>query len=513
MGARKRKAGPALYFCLLFAVLGVVYGPTFRYPPRSDYWSAFYVFQKADAAGPMGWTEILAFDLWGHGTYRPLSHLVPYLQHRLFSPDFVWNHILNFAFYGLSIVLLYLLAAKLGLDRVVTALFLTVFAFLFSHFDILGWSFQLFSILGFCSFLFGFILYLGWLESGRKGILPIVGGLFIFGMLLSEAYALWPLAVLILPWALPGRVPRRGKATGLLLGAVYLLYLGGFVLHRAAAVTTGELPAPILGQMMAGIFASFFNLLYNGILVNAYPPLALPLYYDDNMNLGGALLKMGSNLEGTAFWSGVGVFVLLGLGFWLLARERKTRALGLLGFVLFLYLANFTTVTVARLTTNLALYPLSQFRYQYVPNALLGLLLAAVFGGLRPGKRGKLVLGLVLAPVLALNIAVSHRQVVYLGQRLAPLGAMLVNIRQEMEEGRISGERPLYIGPGVERLIPSPGWNRSMARFMKGNFQWFFPASEQGKFTLDPDAASWVVTPESFPAIREKATPLSPNSN
>ena len=489
-----------LYFFLLFAGLFLLYRPAFRNPPRSDYWSAFYVFQQLEAsAPPPAWVGVLTFDLWQQGTYRPLSHLVPYLQHRLFSPEFIWNHITNFAGYCLSILLLYLLAVRLSLDRWLTAAFLTVFAFLYSHSDTLTWTFQLFTILGLCCFLVGFILYLDYLKSRRGILLLPVGALFLFGMLTSEAFALWPLAIFILPFALPSRPRRNLQLQDVTPLLAYLFYLGGWFFHRG---TTGDFPAPTAGQVGTGFLLVTFNLVYNGIAVALWPGLARPVFFDDNMNLGGRLLDLGGNLEPVASWTGGAVLLLLALGAWLLVRKKRYRLLALLAFFFFLYLTNFFTVAAARLTTNRALYPLAQFRYQYIPNALLALMLAAAIGSLfRPRLRGKIIIVLILTPVLAFNIVLSQRQVFELGERLRPLGVMLENIRRGLEEGTIDEDNRLYIAPGVPDRVPSPGWNRSMGRFMEGNFHWFFPAREMEKFTLNPAEAGWIIRAESFPGI------------
>jgi len=500
----RKPAKTTLYFCLLFAGLFLLYRPAFRNPPRSDYWSAFYVFQQLEAsAPPPAWIGVLTFDLWQQGTYRPLSHLVPYIQHRLFSPDFIWNHITNFAGYCLSILLLYLLAVRLSLDRWLTAVFLTVFAFLYSHSDTLTWTFQLFTTLGFCGFLLGFILYLDYLKSRRAILLLPVGALFLFGMLTSEAFALWPLAIFILPFALadPPRLPFQWEDAMPLLA--YLFYLGGWFLHRG---TTGTFPSPTAGQVGTGFLLVFFNLAYNGIAVALWPGLARPVFFDDNMNLGGWLLDLGGNLESVASWTGGAVLLLLFLGAWLLVRKKRYRLLALLAFFFFLYLTNFFTIATARLTTNRALYPLSQFRYQYIPNALLALMLATAIGSLcRPRLRGKAIIALILALVLALNISLSRRQIAGLGERLRPLGVMLENIRRGLDEEMIDEDNRIYIAPEVAARIPSPGWNRSMGRFMEGTFHWFFPAREVGKFTLNPGEAAWIIREDSFPGIEPSA--------
>lgn len=490
--------GEIIYFAGLLAALLILFLPSFNHPPRSDHWSAFYVFNQVEASpNPPNWPSILTFDLWHHGTYRPLSHFILYLEYLFLSPRFVWYRILNFSVYFVSIIFLYLLGRRLALDRVVMGTFLTVFAFLFSHCDIVTWTFQIFTILGFCAFLLGFILYIDYLQSGRKVLLFPVGILFLFGMLTLEVYALWPLAIFIIPFALPSSPRPRFQwlnATPLL---VYLFYLGGWFLHRG---TTGDFPSPTIVQLGTGLLLVFFNLAYTGIIVNIVPSLSQPLYCDDNINMGGWLLALDNRLETFVFGAGSVIFLLLLLGAWWLLYKKRYRLLALLSFFFFLYLSNFFTAVAARLTTNEISYPLIQFRYQYVPNGLLALILAAAVCGLcRPRAPGKMIIVLTLIPVLIFNIMLCHRQIVFLGDRLRPLGVMLENIRWGLDGGTINEKARLYISPRVTTQVQSPGWNFSMGQFMEGTFQGLFPAREMKKFSLRREDAAWIITWNSFP--------------
>ena len=484
--------------------------PSFSNPPRSDYWSAFYVFQKIDESpSPPNWTKIMTFDLWQHGTFRPLSHLVPYIEHKLFGPSFYWNHILNFAAYCLSIILLYLLALKLSLDKIVTAAGLAVFAFLFSHFDILTWTFQLFSIISFCAFLLGFIVFMKYLESKRIGHLILIGILFLFGMLFFEVYVLWPLAVLILPFALPrsrpATNPKIPRPAFLMLGVLYIAYLGVFILHRSAAATSGALPAPAAGKVILAVFMVPFNLFYTGILVNIFPSLALPLFYNDNINLGGLLLSQQQNLDSIVLWGGgAGALIIAAGAVWLI-RKKERRASALLIFFFFLYLTNFFTLSLARLTTDPIFYVLSQFRYQFIPNALLILMAVTIIGNLvRPVRREKLFIGLILLPILVFNIYLDRNHIITVGNRLRPLKTILANISRGLDEKRITAESPLFIAEEVAEKLPTPCWNPGMAKYMEGTFQWFFPAGEMNKFTLSQEEAVWIITQDDYLTIKKK---------
>ena len=105
------------------------------------------------------------------------------------------------------------------------------------------------------------------------------------------------------------------------------------------------------------------------------------------------MLRWGSNLPVIALWGGVITALLITVGAVYLYRKKERRIIALLSFFMILYFTNFFIVALSRLTTNEAFYPLSQFRYQYVPNALLVLMAAVIIGNLfRTKKFFKIIL-------------------------------------------------------------------------------------------------------------------------
>ena len=188
-----------LYFIALFALLAIIYLPSFFNPPHVDYWEAFHLFYLVDATlESPNLIAVINHDPWQDGTYRPFSYLLLYLEHNLFGDRFIWNHIVNFLFYCLSVVLLYQLARGLGLDKFLSAIFFGLYLFLFTHSGILTLTFHQFVIIGFSSFLLGFIIYLRWLMTAKRYLLIPVGLFFLLGMFCYETFSLWPLSVIIL---------------------------------------------------------------------------------------------------------------------------------------------------------------------------------------------------------------------------------------------------------------------------------------------------------------------------
>lgn len=515
MTAGNLKIFPPAFFLILFAALLLLYYPTFNNPPRSDYWTAYYHFhQVAASPEPLAWLSLCNYDPWEHGTFRPVSHLILYLQFRLFNPWFTGNRLTNFSLYLLTILLLFLLARQFGLDSVLTAAFLGAYAFLYSHFDIVTWTFQIYTTSSFCAFLLGFILYIRVVRTGRSRFLPATGALFLYAMFSAEAYALWPLAVLIpglgarrlFPEPPPPR-KRLLKLSGTMLASVYLLYGVVFILTRTAATVTGPLPRPSVALAATAAAGIFFNLAYTGTLVNLFPFVTEPTVFKDNIDMGGLLVRWYDPLPSIIVWAGLGTFLVLALAAAILYRKKKFRTLLILSFLFYLYSSLLFILTLARLTTNEYRYVFSQFRYQYIPNGLLALILAAALGDFVRRKKKYLfrILALLLV-ILAVNLLYTRKYISIINQQLRPLAVMLGNIQAAVAEGMITAEDPLYIDDEVPGALPELCWNDDMAGFMEHSYQWFFPPDWMPYFSFTREDAAWVIEPEN-PEIISPANP------
>ena len=502
---RKKKRAVAGFFVFLFISLALLFRSSFHNPPRSDYWSAFYAFhQVAVSEESLAWMAIVNHDPWQDGTYRPLAHLILYAEYLLFSPDFFWNHIVNFAGYCCSLLLLYLLARRFGNPRFLAAAFITVFAFLFNHFDIVSWTFQIFIIVGFCACLAGIILYLDFLRTGRALILVPAGLLFLLGLFCYEGFALWPLALVVLGngrnlFNVRHRLSRpRYQPTALLLASVYAFYLAGFVFTRSVQVGTGSLPRPSAVQVLISLCAPFFNLVYNGLLVNIYPFLTLPLYISHNVAMRGLLGGWGLPLLIRLVLAIGGVVFVLILFFLTSMRARKQRGILVISsFLVFLYASVLIPTVLGRIITNDLQYPLVQFRYQYVPNAILALLLMTSIARLgRPRIRGKFLICLVLMPILVANVFLVRSTLETIEDQLAPLRELISYIRMGIEKGVISPGARIYIDDRVTARYPRICWNREMAPYLEGTYQWMFPVRDIGCFAFSVEDAVWITDTE-----------------
>ncbi len=517
MNHQRSKFFTPLFFLVLLAALFILYQPALENPPRSDYWSAYFFFHWVDSTpGEPGILHVLTYDPWDHGTFRPLSFLVLYLQHHLFKTAFIWSHLSSLLAYFAAGVLLFYLGGELGIDRTLGAIFVFLWAFLFSHFDIVTWTFHIYSLLAFCSFLAGFILFIRYLKSGAAALLVPVGFLFLLGMLSYEIFAAWPLGVVFLFFS--SRLVRNRKdglrpwGTAATLAAVYVLYFAAWLASLEIGrfdVGPGSLRTGInLEKMGLSALAVFFNTLYTGIAVNAAPVFALPALVRDNINLGGLLADWhrAGVLNRVVVISGTAGILLFATAGWFLTRKRKPRCVHLLAFFLFLLFTNFFTITLARLTTNPLIYTFIQFRYQYIPNALVMMMAAAALSELlRPRRREKILIGAALLPVLISNFFLTRTYVSILNQHLRPLKIMLGNIREKMDEDAVNNRAPLYIEDGVAETLPDLCWNRDMARFMRGTYQWFFPREKLGAFTFNRETAAWIIRKEDPTTIERRA--------
>ena len=504
----------SIFFILLLAGLLIIYYPSFKNAPRSDYWVVFHHFYLADSSpDTMGWLTLCNYDPWEHGTFRPLAHLLLYQEYTFFGTNFIWNHLINFFMYYLSILLLYLLAVKLSLDRYLTAIFLLLYAFLFSHFDIITWTFQIFTTMSFVSFLLGFLLYIKFLGSGKRMLLFLIGILFLFGMLCFELYAFWPLAVIILTlgrcFFLPAdhnsSTKKLLRTGSIFLAIIYLFYIGIFVITRSAASTSGDLPEFNLGLIILGICSVFFNLLYNGILVNLLPFVTEPLVIRDNLDMAGLLVGWYKSLGVIIYLTGGIAILLLGIGGVLLYRRKKLKTIFILSFFGFLLFTYFFIVAVSRMTTNDIWYPFTQFRYQYITNAFLFLMVVTILSKLvRPARLGKIITSFILLLILSVNLFLSHKYMTVINSQLKPLGTMLSNIQSRIEDGGINSRAKLFIEDSVTENLPPLCWNEDMARFMPDNYRWFFPKEEQNCFSSDIMESSWVIRGDDYRTIKRK---------
>jgi len=531
-------------FLLLFSLLLLVFYPTFNNPPRSDYWPLFYHFHNFQELPAIDRIfSVINYDVCGHGTYRPLFHVFLYWLYLLFGANYFWFHAVTFVFYCLAIVLLYLLAREFGAEKRITLLLLTIFAFLFSHFDIVTWTFHLAVIIGFCLFLTGFLLYLKYLRRPRFPLLLAAMLLFLPGLLCYETFILWPFATLILLLFRGQTQPIRNqvkiivKASVAALAGLFVLYGSILSLSRSQSQVEGLASAPVnffSPPALAFSLAVSATSIVSGGLTAVDPLLISPGIIHDNIGRGGIFLEMSPILRNAlaqrvaiplnflveaplvvrkgvaleSLWLDTeedinlvlaiaGCLILLAAtigSVWLWKRRRPLNP-GPFIFTFFLLLVGTFTLYHGRMATNPPIYILLEFRYQLIPDALLVLL--GILGADRLLKnipRIRPALFLLLGVILVINLVVLIPHISTINQQLAPLSLMLSNIRNTLEDGRVNPEERIYLDDSIAEQLPSLCWNRSLARFMKGSYQWLFAPAEMESFTFIREEADWVIS-------------------
>lgn len=494
----KRRQAISAYFVLLFLFLGTLFLPAFSNPPYVDHWEAFFTFHQVRADPDLSvWPYVVNHDPWRHGTFRPLSYTLLYLQHLLFSGAFVWNHVLNFAVYCLHLVLLFLLGRKLGGRDLELAGFLAVYSVAYSHSDILLLNFHIFVLAGFSACLGGFLLFHRFRENGRTWLLVPAGILLLLGMFCYEPFVLWPLAVFFL--CLGTGVTRRRWGgfwpAVFLAGSVYLAYGLVFLLTRLTSQTSGDLPGLEFQSLLTGFFLSLFNFVYTGIGVSVWPALGAPPIYKGYSEMGGVIPEGNPPwLMPAALISGAAVIILLGGGIYALTRRKKFRVLVAALFLILLNLSFIAFLAAARSQTNNLSHILRQFRYQLVPTALVFLLAAVIVSALiPPRRRPRVILFFFLLAVFIPNCRLTRAHVRGTTENLRPLGELLASLREGMARGEITPDRQVFIPDEITVGFPHLCWNRMMGYKMRGSYQWIYSPAELFCFTPDREEAEWIV--------------------
>ncbi len=504
------------YFFFLFVFLTAIYLYSFFDPPRSDYWSLFFFFHHINVMpGEMKWLHILNYDPLHQVNFYPLAHLIIYAEYIIFGSNHLYFHAIHFILYCVSLVLLYRLARVFCEDRLLILMFISVFTFLFSHFDVIIWSYHTNIILAFCLFLAGFLLYLNFLKTG--GILNLVLATvsFLSAMLCYLTVVLWPLAIINLSYLnRPGgiKVSRAKKRISYLsvIAAVYLLYIAFFFATRALKTYGFPLLIPLVDvfsvhKHVLAFFSVFFNILYNGILINIAPFLACPVKILENIELGGLLVFYEPEIEKIVYIGGTFFLVVASAILVYLLRRRRYELIKALFFLSLLLFSELFILLRLRLIVNETEYALQQFRYQYIVNAfviLITLLITSDFIG--SSKRRRRVTYSVLCIVLAVNIYFSVGGVSFVSSRLAPLKKMTYNIKQGIKNGSINSEHKIYIDDGITKKLSSLCWNDYMgSRYMEGTYQWMFNDKEINYFAFSPEEAKWTIDENDFNITRK----------
>ncbi|MCF7916174.1 MAG: tetratricopeptide repeat protein [Candidatus Omnitrophica bacterium] len=523
-----KKRFTIVYFFLLFILLVAIFYPSFSNPPLSDSWEMFYTFHHLDEKpGPIKWLHVLNHDPYEQMRYQPLSHMFYYIFHLVFGSNYYIYNILNFLFYFLSLLVLYKFALYFLKGYKIAALFIGLFAFLFSHCDIVLWNCHIYIIAGFISFLIGFMKYMDFLRTGKKELLFFTLFFFLFGMLCYESFWAWPFAIIIISsmdkfkefWQ--KKKKKLLKINSLFLGAIYTLYILIFFLTRL--IGTYDKPAHSIsdflkfgGFIKAGLL-SFFSIIYNNLAVNIFPLLSFPLRIEENLYLGGSIINnIDSGNRLIIYLLGGLVAILIFSLFIFLYRKKYFELTKITLFLFFLLFSEIYTIIFFRLVTNTSVtYSLIEPRYHYIPNAFIIIFIAILISRsniFKNNKHNKIMLIFSLLIVFGINVFCVHKVVNIYQRNLKDFKRMFKNIRVGMAKGHINKSRKLFFPEDLSDYLPSLCWNIDMgSRFMDGTYQWLFSKEENEYFANSIKQSFWTIDKGNFNIINKNSPAVSKN--
>jgi tetratricopeptide (TPR) repeat protein len=501
-----------IYAFVLFIPLLIIYFPCFSIPPRSDYWQMFYFFHHLDELpGQVKWLHVLNYDVFEQMRYQPLSRLYYYFLHLLPGANFFLFNLSNFILYFFTAFLLYKFSLNFSKRRIIAAVFIGLFSLLFSHSDIVLWSYHIYIIAGLCMFLLGFMCFIKFLKIGSWALLFLVILFLLSGMLFYESFFLWPLAIIILSSIKHLRagqgpnIKKLFKSICLVLLTVYILYISFYFFTRSIN-TYGRPLHQISDYIKLANFAScglssLFSVLYNNIILNIYPLLSFPLRVAENIELDGPIMSLVEKWRLLIAFGGTLLGIsLIGL-FLYLRRKKYFEEIKIISFFLFLLLSENCVLFFCRMITNGFQYSLMQFRYLYISNAIFILIIIFLVEKLFALSKTKqnLLFSIIVTLVLFLNIYCIQKVKNIYEYQFADLKKMLLNIKSGIHEGHIDKNHKLYLGRDITDYFPILCWNIEMGeRFIKGNYQWLFSRKEIEYFSENPEDASWVIKRNDF---------------
>jgi len=507
-----------IYFFILFILLLIISSPALTYPPHSDTWHMFYFIHHLDELpGPVKWLHIANYDPFERMRCQPLSRYFFYIMYLIFKDNYVLYNIVNFLFYFLSIILIYKLALFFVKDKILLFLFITYYAFLFSHFDIILWSWHLYIIIGFCMFLYGFILYINFLKTGKEKLLLGTTALFLGGLTCYETFFLWPLGILILASiksfkneSLPTK--KINQLNIRILSTVYISYFLIFLFTRTLKTYSDSAYhiADFLkvNKIVPSLFLAVFGTFYDNIILNIFPLFSFPLLITENISLHGPTMELIRRNHIFVYGIASIWVVVIGIFLYYLKRKKYTEELKLVFFLFLLIFTEVYILTFCRLITNDFGFSLTEFRYQYIPNTFMILALIVIIDRFISSSGRNKLIALILVLPFVLNIFCIRKEIDIYNFHYANLKKMLVNIKQAIKDGRINQRRKIYIPDDITYYLPGLCWNIVMGeRFMEGNYKWIFPKEQISLFVDNLKDAYWTIDKRNFEIITKKQIP------
>jgi tetratricopeptide (TPR) repeat protein len=187
-----------------------------------------------------------------------------------------------------------------------------------------------------------------------------------------------------------------------------------------------------------------------------------------------------------------------------LGKKKYSEEIRILSFFFFLMFSVMYTLFFCRLVTNSFIYGMTEFRYQYLQNALIILIAGFLIDRfIRFSLKLKMVFVSLVTAVFMINLYCAHQEIRINNEQFADLATMLSNINNGMRQGYINQQHKLYLEDNLPDYLPSLCWNIEVGdKFIRsGTYQWMFSAKQIKYFAKDLDEASWVIDKDDFKVI------------
>lgn len=507
-----------IYFIFLFLFLLIIVWSNLSLPPLSDDWHLFYFIQHLnELPGSFKLLHVLNYDPFEQMRFQPVSRIFYYALHVLFGANFLFFKIFNISIYFLVSILFYRFSLFFIRKKSIVVVATFVFVFLANHFDIVLWAHHIYIIFGLFIFLLGFISYICFMSSRRRTFIYLSILCFLVGMWCYEPFFLWPLAIIILSSISRFQHKSMQKSyfghavPWIMLGIIYIIYAGFYLITRSFGTYLSPVYTSFdflkLGNFMSSLFLTLFNFAYNGILVNILPFLAFPLKVNANIYMGGPVLTyISTGHKFVVYIGGAFVGLILISSYLYFYKKKYFEEIKIVIFFFFLMFSVMYPLFFFRLVTNDFVYGMTEFRYQYIQNTFVVLIIAFLIDRfVRFSLNMKVLLNVVVATVLIFNIYGDHKEVRINNEQLSDLKQMFSNINRGIKQGRINERSKLYLEEDTSDYLPSLCWNIEMgSRFMRGTYQWMFSAQEVRFFAETMDEASWVIDKDDFSVIAKE---------
>ncbi len=133
-------------FLLYISFTALLYHRTFGFIFRSDEWILYNPFIDLDFSLKSIW-KVIAFEMFGDIRFFPLSHLLLFLQFKLFGTRTVLYKITAVFFHSLTAFLLFKNLCLFGVNGRLSLLSGLLFIALFTHFDAVTWTYHIYHVL------------------------------------------------------------------------------------------------------------------------------------------------------------------------------------------------------------------------------------------------------------------------------------------------------------------------------------------------------------------------------